>query len=79
MTDTDLWTELLDIEHTVVVRLYDERWPRVIAVEPDEDSRNRCPRCGEAGKPVESEVQRWVTLDMHGKRTFLESPLPKII
>lgn len=88
MTGSSVWDEVLDTEHAEVVRTYIERWPRknrapekvlVIVVEPDEESRNRCPKCGQAGKPVEHDVKRWRTLDVHGKRTFLESSLPRII
>ena len=82
-----VWDEVLDTEHAVVVRTYVERWPRkdrpdekvlIVVVEPDEDARCRCPRCGRRGRRVESEVRRWRTLDVHGKRCFLESDLPKI-
>ena len=82
-----VWDEVLDTEHAVVVRTYIEQWPRkdrrpekvlVIVVEPDEETRNRCPRCGQRGKPVEHDVVRWRTLDVHGKRTFLEADLPRI-
>jgi transposase len=83
-----VWDEVLDTEHAVVVRTYIERWPRkdraaekvlVIVVEPDEETRDRCPRCGARGRPVEYDVVRWRTLDVHGKRAFLESQLPRII
>jgi transposase len=83
-----VWDEVLDTEHAVVVRTYIEQWPRknrapekvlIIVVEPDEQTRNRCPRCGAAGQPVEHDVKRWRTLDVHGKRTFLEADLPRII
>ncbi len=82
-----VWDEVLDTEHAVVVRTYIEQWPRkdrrpekvlVIVVEPDEETRNRCPRCGQRGKPAEHDVVRWRTLDVHGKRTFLEADLPRI-
>jgi transposase len=62
---------------------YIERWPRkeraagkvlIIVVEPDEETR-----CGQRSRPVESDVKRWRTLDVHGKRTFLESHLPRIV
>src|ERR1700678_635944 len=62
-------------------------WPRkdrapekvlIIVVEPDEETRNRCPECGQRGRPVEHDVKRWRTLDVHGKRTFLEADLPRI-
>jgi transposase len=83
-----VWDEVLDTEHAVVVRTYIERWPRkdrppekvlIIVVEPDEETRHQCPRCGQRGKPVEHDVVRWRTLDVHGKRTFLESAVPRII
>ena len=48
-------------------------------VEPDEETRYRCPRCGQRGRPAEHDVVRWRTLDVHGKRTYLESELPRII
>ena len=83
-----VWDEVLDTEHAVVVRTYIERWPGkdrvpekvlIIVVEPDEEARERCPECGERGKPAEYDVVRWRTLDVHGKRAFLESRLPRII
>jgi transposase len=83
-----VWDEVLDTEHAVVVRTYIEKWPRrdrmpekvlVIVVEPDEETRDRCPECGIRGKPVERDVVRWRTLDVHGKRAFLESAVPRII
>jgi len=83
-----VWDEVLDTEHAVVTRTYIERWPRrdrapekvlVIVVEPDEETRDRCPECGQRGKPVEYDVKRWRTLDVHGKRAYLESALPRII
>jgi transposase len=83
-----VWDEVLDTEHAVVVRTYIEQWPRrdrapekvlIIVVEPDEETRFRCPRCGQRGRPAETDVVRWRTLDVHGKRTFLESELPRII
>ena len=79
---------MLDTEHAVVVRTYIEQWPRknrapekvlIIVVEPDEETRYRCPRCGQRGRPAEHDVVRWRTLDVHGKRTYLESELPRII
>ncbi len=60
-----------------------ERWPRkeraagkvlIIVVEPDEETR-----CGQHSRPVENDVKRWRTLEVHGKRTFLESQLPRIV
>lgn len=83
-----VWDEVLDTEHVQVLRTYIERWPRkkgpdekvlVIVVEPDQESRHRCPKCGQRGKVVESDVVRWRTLDVHGKRTFLEHDLPRIV
>ena len=83
-----MWDEVLDTEHAVVVRTYVERWPRkdrppekvlVIVVEPDEETRHRCPECGQRGRAVEHDVKRWRTLDVHGKRTFLEAALPRIV
>ena len=83
-----VWDEVLDTQHAVVTRTYIERWPRkdrvpekvlVVVVEPDEEMRNRCPRCGARGKPVEHDVVRWRTLDVHGKRAFLESRVPRIL
>ncbi len=83
-----MWDEVLDTEHAVVVRTYVERWPRkdrppekvlVIVVEPDEETRHRCPECGQRGRAVEHDVKRWRTLDVHGKRTFLQSALPRIV
>ncbi|MHB1430521.1 MAG: ISL3 family transposase [Streptosporangiaceae bacterium] len=71
-----------------MVRTYIERWPRkdrapekvlIIVVEPDEQTRDRCPECGQRGKPVERDVKRWRTLDVHGKRAFLEAELPRIV
>ena len=83
-----MWDEVLDTEHAVVTRTYIEQWPRrnrppekvlIIVVEPDEETRCRCPQCGQRGNPVETDVVRWRTLDVHGKRTFLESAVPRII
>jgi transposase len=83
-----VWDEVLDTEHAIVVRTYIERWPRrdrvpekvlIIVVEPDEEARERCPECGARGKPAEYDVVRWRTLDVHGKRAFLESRLPRVI
>jgi transposase len=82
-----VWDEVLDTRHARVIRTYIERWPRkeglpekvlVIVVEPDDEARYRCPECGQRGRPVETDVVRWRTLDVHGKRTFLESELPRI-
>jgi transposase len=83
-----VWDEVLDTEHAVVIRTYVERWPRkdrppekvlIIVVEPDGETRDRCPQCGQRGRAVEYDVVRWRTLDVHGKRAFLESRLPRII
>jgi transposase len=83
-----VWDEVLDTEHAVVVRTYIERWPRrnsepekvlIIVVEPDDETRDRCPRCGQRGTPVEYDVKRWRTADVHLKRTFLEARLPRIV
>jgi transposase len=83
-----VWDEVLDTEHVQVLGTYIERWPRkqgpeekvlVIVVEPDEATRHRCPRCAQPGKVVETDVVRWRTLDVHGKRAFLEYALPRII
>jgi transposase len=80
--------EVLGSEHAMVVRTYIERWPRknrepekvlIIVVEPDEETRHRCPRCGQRGTPVEYDVKRWRTADVHLKRTFLEPALPRIV
>ena len=87
MSDGSIWDEVLDTEHAIVVRTYIERWPRknrapekvlIVVVEPDDEARNRCPRCGNRGVPVESDVRRWRTLDVHGKRCYLESAVPRI-
>jgi transposase len=51
----------------------------IIVIEPDEETRNRCPRCGPRGRPAEHDVKRWRTPNVHGKRTFLESQLPRIV
>ena len=83
-----IWDEILDTAHVVVVRTYIERWPRrdrapekvlIVVAEPDEQVRDRCPRCGQRGKVVERDVRRWRTLDVHGKRCFIESEVPRII
>jgi transposase len=87
VSEGSIWDEVLDTEHAVVVRTYIERWPRknrapekvlIVVVEPDDEARNRCPRCGNRGVPVESDVRRWRTLDVHGKRCYLESAVPRI-
>jgi transposase len=83
-----VWDEVLDCEHVEVVRTYIERQPRegrppekilIVVVEPDAEHRCLCPRCGLRGKPVETDVRRWRTLDVHGKRCFIESQVPRII
>lgn len=83
-----VWDEVLDTKHVQVLRTYIEVWPRkdrpaekvlVIVVEPDAEHRERCPRCAVRGKVVETDVVRWRTLDVHGKRTFLEYALPRIV
>ena len=83
-----VWDEALGAGHAIVVRTDIERWPRkgqapekvlIIVVEPDGESRDRCPGCGVRGKPAEYGVVRWRTLDVHGKQAFLESRLPGII
>lgn len=87
MVDGSIWDEVLDTEHATVVRTSIERWPPkkrapekilIVVVEPDDEARNRCPRCGNRGVPVESDVRRWRTLDVHGKRCYLESAVPRI-
>jgi len=84
-----IWDEVLDTEHAVVLRTYIERWPRknrepekvlIIVVAPDEETGWCCPRCGQRGPVAETEPgRRWRTLDVHGKRTFLEADLPRIV
>lgn len=82
MTGGSIWDEVLDTEHAVVIRTHIERWPRknrapekilIVVVEADEETRNRRTECGNRGVPVESDVRRWRTLDVHGKRCYLES------
>jgi len=82
-----VWDEVLDCEGIEVVRTYIERWPRqgrppekvlIIVVQPDAAHRCRCPECGTRGKAVEHDVRRWRTLDVHGKRTFIEAEVPRI-
>jgi len=48
-------------------------------VEADEEARCRCPVCGLRGRPAETDVRRWRTLDVHGKRCFIESQVPRIL
>lgn len=88
MAGTTVWDEVLDCEGIEVTRTYIERWPRkdrapekvlVIVVQPDKEHRCRCPECGNRGKAVEHDVRRWRTLDVHGKRTFIESAVPRIV
>jgi transposase len=82
-----VWDEVLDTEHATVLRTYIEQWPRkdrkpekvlIIVVEAGEAHRFLCPECGQRGKPAEYDVKRWRTLDVHGKRAFLEADLPRI-
>jgi transposase len=83
-----VWDEVPGTGHAVVVRAYMEHWPckdrppekvLIIVVEPDGQARDRCPVCGQRGKPAEYGTVRRRTLDVHGKRAFLESRLPRII
>jgi transposase len=82
-----VWDEVLDTEHAVVTRTYIERWPRrdrpdekvlIVVVEPDKAHQRRCPECGRRCRAVERDVRRWRTLDVHGKRCFLESEVPRV-
>jgi len=82
-----IWDEVLDTEHAVVTRTYIERWPRrdrpdekvlIVVVEPDKAHQRRCPECGRRCRAVERDVRRWRTLDVHGKRCFLESEVPRV-
>ena len=82
-----IWDEILDTRHVQVLRTCIERWPRkgrepekvlIVVAEPDDEARNRCPHCGNKGVPVEFDVRRWRTLDVHGKKCFLEYRLPRI-
>jgi transposase len=86
--DGSIWNDILDTEHAVVVRTYIEQWPRrdrppekvlIVVVEPDGQARHRCPQCGQRGKVAETDVRRWRTLDVHGKRCFLEAGAPRIV
>ena len=88
MAGATVWDEVLGTEHAVVVRTYIERWPRkgrpdekvlIVVVEPEKREQCRCPRCGQRGKPVERDVRRWRTLDVHGRRCFLESAVPRVV
>ena len=83
-----VWDEVLDCEGVEVVSTYIEPWPRegrppekvlIIVVQPETARRRRCPECGARGKRVEADIRRWRTLDVHGKRTFIESEVPRII
>ena len=83
-----VWDEIFDTEHVEVVRTYIERWPRkdkapekvlIVVVAPDEEHRWLCPHCGSRHDPVEWDTRRWRTLDMHGKRCFLEAELPRVL
>jgi hypothetical protein len=83
-----VWDEIFDTEHVEVVRTYIERWPRkdrapekvlIVVVQPDEEHRWPCPHCGQKLEPVEWDTRRWRTLDMHGKRCFLEADLPRVV
>lgn len=87
MADGSIWDEILDTRHVQALRTYIEHWPRkgkapekvlIVVVEPDDEARNRCPKCGNKGVPVEFDVRRWRTLDVHGKKCFLECRLPRI-
>jgi transposase len=87
MTDGSIRDEIFDTRHVSVLRTYIERWPRksgapekvlIVVVESDGEARNHCPKCGTRGVPVETGVRRWRTLDVHGKKCFLESALPRI-
>lgn len=85
--DKTIWGEILDTEHVTVLRTYIEKWPRanrppekilIVVAEPDKQARCRCPECGAKGTPVEWDTRRWRTLDVHGKRCFIESRIPRI-
>ena len=87
MPASSVWDEVLDTEHAVVTRTYIERWPRrdrpdekvlIVVVEPDRAHQRRCPECGRRCRAVETDVRRWRTLDVHGKRCFLESEIPRV-
>jgi transposase len=82
-----IWDEILDTEHVTVLRTYIERWPRkdkspekvlIVVAEPDDQAKCRCPECGARGVPVEWDTRRWRTLDVHGKRCYIESKIPRI-
>lgn len=85
--DKTIWGEILDTEHVTVLRTYIEKWPRanrppekvlIVVVEPDKQAQCRCPECGAKGTPVEWDTRRWRTLDVHGKRCYIESKIPRI-
>jgi transposase len=87
VADGSIWDEIIDTRHVQVLRTYIEHWPRkdkapekvlIVVVESDDEARNRCPRCENKGVPVEFDVRRWRTLDVHGKKCFLEYRLPRI-
>ena len=88
MAAGSVWDEIFDTEHAEVVRTYIERWPRkdrqpekvlIVVVQPDEEHCWLCPHCGVKLDPVEWDTRRWRTLDMHGKRCFLEADLPRVV
>ena len=87
MAAGSVWDEIFDTEHVEVVRTYIERWPRkgqpekvlIVVVQPDAEHCWLCPHCGVKGDPVEWDTRRWRTLDMHGKRCFLEAELPRVV
>src|ERR1039457_6280971 len=88
MAAGSVWDEIFDTGHAEVVRTYIERWPRkdrqpekvlIVVVQPDEEHRWLCPHCGGRREPVEWDTRRWRTLDMHGKRCFLEADLPRVV
>ncbi len=86
MADGSVWDEILDTQHVEVVRTYIEQWPRqgrspekvlIVVVQPDAEHRWLCPECGSELDLVEWDTRRWRTLDVHGKRCFLEARLPR--
>src|ERR1035437_10054704 len=88
MAAGSVWDEIFDTAHVEVVRTYIERWPRkdrapekvlIVVVQPDEENQWLCPHCGRKLDPVEWDTRRWRTLDMHGKRCFLEAGLPRVV
>ena len=87
MSDGSIWDEVLDAEHAVVVRTYIERWPRknrapekvlIVVVEPDDEARDRVRGAGTVASRSSRTCARWRTLDVHGKRCYLESAVPRI-